>query len=85
MDLCNVKKITWIVNSLKNWCKIMHIVGSNNMLTKEDAERNLKLINDTEEAVNGANLLCKDRKLFNDSLKREKEKLKMCIERFNKN
>ena len=55
------------------------------MLTKEDAERNLKLINDTEEAVNGANLLCKDRKLFNDSLKREKEKLKMCIERFNKN
>lgn len=79
------KLIEELVQNNAHYLYLASIVGSNNMLTKEDAERNLKLINDTEEAVNGANLLCKDRKLFNDSLKRKKEKLKMCIERFNKN
>ena len=79
------KLIEELVQNNAHYLYLASIVGSSNMLTREGAEGNLKLTNDTEEAVNGANLLCKDRKLFNDSLKRKKEKLKMCIERFNKN
>lgn len=78
------KEIDIICHNKMEYLFLVSLISSDNILSKEDAENSLKVIDEVEEALKTASISDKKKQEFKDYIEKGRGILNADIEEFNK-